>query len=252
VFDYDAELRRYREPLRAATGVGQRDRVLDIGCGAGQSTLDAARAAGSGSALGVDVSAESLEVARRRGADEGVRNVTFEQANAQWQPFPTNGFDVAISRFGTMFFADPVAAFSNIGRALRPGARLVMLVWQDSDRQEWSVAIRETLCIGRAAAADASAFSLADPATVRGILDPAGFARISLVDLREPVYYGPDVATASAAVLGLWMAADLLAGLADDERQRAIDRLRAVLAAHESDRGVWFDSRAWLVTAHRL
>ena len=249
MFDYDAELLRYREPLRTATEVGQRDHVLDIGCGAGQSTLDAARAAVSGSALGVDVSAESLGVARQRGADQGVHNVAFEQANAQLHPFPSNGFDVAISRFGTMFFADPVAAFSNIGRALRPGARLVMLVWQDGDHQEWSVAIRETLGLGRTVAADASAFSLADPAIVRSILDSAGFASMSLVDLREPVYYGPDVATASDAVLGFRTATDLVAGLADDKRERAIDRLRAVLATHESDRGVWFDSRAWLVTA---
>jgi SAM-dependent methyltransferase len=253
LFDYDAELGRYNELLRAATGVGPGDRVLDIGCGAGQSTRDAARAALPGDALGVDLSARMLELARGRSAAEGVHNIRFEQADAQRHPFPTSHFDVAISRFGTMFFAGPVEAFTNVGRALRPAARLVMLVWQDSDRQEWSAAISESLAPGRAlpAATAGDPFSLADPSTVDGILDAAGFAAVSRADLREPIYYGPDVATAYDAVLGLRMATDLLAGLADDDRPRALERLRAALARHESDRGVWFDSRAWLITAHR-
>src|SRR5438093_13711292 len=101
MFDYDAELCRYREPFRVATGVRPGDRVLDVGCGAGQSTRDAARAAVGGSALGVDLSAPMLEVARGRAVEEGVRNVAFEQADAQRKSFRDNQFDVAISRFGT-------------------------------------------------------------------------------------------------------------------------------------------------------
>src|SRR5688572_10172057 len=130
MFDYDAELRRYNEHFRAAAGVGPQDRVLDSGCGAGQSTRDAARAAVGGRALGIDVSARMLEIARERAVAEGLANVAFEQGDAQGHPFADNHFDVAISRFGTMFFAEPVPAFTNIARALRPGARLVMLVWQ--------------------------------------------------------------------------------------------------------------------------
>lgn len=253
MFDYDAEVIRYNERFRVATGVGRGDRVLDIGCGAGQSTRDAARAAPPGDALGVDLSAQMLEHARRRSDEEGVHNVTFEQADAQRHPFPSNHFDVAISRFGTMFFADPVEAFTNIGRALGPAARLAMLVWQDGDRQEWAAAIRESLGAGRALPdrAGADPFSLGDPATAKRILDAAGFAEVSLTDLHEPIYYGPDVATAFDAVLTLRMAQDPLAELAADDRERALERLRATLAAHESDRGVWFDSRAWIVTAHR-
>lgn len=242
-FDYDAELIRYHEHFRAACGVEPGDRVLDIGCGTGQSTRDAACAAVGGSALGVDISAPMLDLARTRSAEEGVHNVTFELADAQRHPFPSNQFDVAISRFGTMFFADPVEAFTNIGRA---AARLVMLVWQDVDRQEWSVAIREALAGGRVLPA-AAAFSLADPATVEGILETAGFTGVSFADLSEPIYYGPDADSAYAAVLELRMVKDLLA---EDDRERGLERLRAVLARHESDRGVWFDSRAWLITAH--
>ena len=84
----------------------------------------------AGSALGVDISVPAIERARELAEAQGVRNVTFEQADAQVHRFPRERFDLAISRFGTMFFAEPVAAFTNIGRALRPAGRLVMMVWQ--------------------------------------------------------------------------------------------------------------------------
>ena len=131
---YDAELARHNRHLQIAAGVGADDRVLDIGCGAGQTTREAARAAAQGEAVGVDVSAEMLEVARRRSASEGLRNVAFEQADAQSHIFPPASFDLCISRFGVMFFANPAAAFANIGRAMRPGARLVWMVWQSRER----------------------------------------------------------------------------------------------------------------------
>src|SRR5206468_4114700 len=76
---------------------------------------------------------------------EGLGNVTFEHANAQVHRFPQQRFDLAISRFGTMFFDDPVAAFANMTRALRPAGRLVMMVWQPHDRNEWDIAIRQSL-----------------------------------------------------------------------------------------------------------
>lgn len=169
---YDAELRLHNEHLRAAANVQPHDRVLDVGCGTGQTTREAAGAAVEGSALGVDLSAPMLEQARRLSDDAGLHNVTYVQADAQTHPFPSTHFDLCVSRFGTMFFADPVAAFTNIGRALRPGARLVLLVWQDHDRNEWATAIREALTVGTAAPAPTTnhpgPFSLADPAITTG------------------------------------------------------------------------------------
>jgi SAM-dependent methyltransferase len=105
VFDAEAGLLNGR--FRAAAGAGPRDRVLDIGCGTGQSTRDAARAAVAGSALGVDLSERMLEHARRLSAGEGLRNVTFLQADAQVHRFAAAHFDLCISRFGAMFFAGP-------------------------------------------------------------------------------------------------------------------------------------------------
>jgi ubiquinone/menaquinone biosynthesis C-methylase UbiE len=252
---YDAELRRHNVHFRAAADVRPGDHVVDIGCGAGQSTREAARAAVNGSALGVDVSAPMLERARRLAEAEGLHNVTFEHGDAQSHRFPPARFDLCISRFGTMFFTDPIAAFSNIGRAMRPGARLTLLVWQDSDRNEWFTAVRQALAGSTPptpTASDLEPFSLADPTTTQRILTAAGFADVGFTAVHEPVYYGPDPDAAYDAVLGLRHARDLLASLDPATAEHAVDRLRATLVAHHADSGVLFDSRAWIVTARRL
>jgi len=251
LFDYDAELRRHNEHLRAAARVGARDRVLDIGCGTGQTTREAARAAVAGSAVGVDVSPLMLDRARQLSDELGLPNITYEQADAQVHRFRPEHFDLCISRFGTMFFADPVAAFTNIGRALRPATRLVLLVWQERDRNEWATAIWPARTAESATPRGPDAFSLADPTVTESILVTAGFTDVSFTDVHEPVYYGPDVATAFDAVLRLLKFNDLLADLDAATAERARTRLRATLAAHITGDGVYFDSRAWIVTARR-
>src|SRR4051812_9124537 len=142
---YDAELRAHHEHLRAAYGITAGDDVLDIGCGTGLTTREAARAAAPGRVLGVDVSARMLERAREVTAAEQLENVRYELGDAQVHRFDPAAFDVAISRFGTMFFSDSAAAFANIAAALRPGARLVLLVWQRPERNEWAQAIDAAL-----------------------------------------------------------------------------------------------------------
>ncbi len=251
-FDYDGELVCYQRRLHSVLDIGPDDLVLDVGCGTGQATREAARVASRGSALGVDVSAPMLERARRQAEIEGVGNVEFLQADAQSHPFPAEHFTVALSRFGTMFFADPMVAFTNIGRALRPGAPFVQLVWQAREHQEWSTAIRAALSSGddRTPSADA-AFSLADPKTTADVLTSAGFTTIEVTDLHEPVHYGATAAEARESVLQLLMAAELLSDKDTAVRRSAMTRLDATLAAHDTDNGVWFDSRAWLVTARR-
>ncbi|MBQ1038814.1 class I SAM-dependent methyltransferase [Micromonospora sp. C81] len=251
LFDYDAELRLHNELFRAAARVGSHDRVLDIGCGTGQSTRDAARAAVNGSATGVDISGPMLERARQLSDDEGLPNITFQQADAQVHRFPPTHFDLCISRFGTMFFADPVAAFTNIGSALRPGARLVLLVWQARDRNEWATAIRRTFTDEPATPGGPNPFSLADQTVTKDRLVAAGFADVDFTDVHVPVYYGPDSAAAFDAVFRLWEFKDLLANLDASAAERARTRLRTTLDAHHTDGGVYFDSRAWVVTARR-
>jgi ubiquinone/menaquinone biosynthesis C-methylase UbiE len=269
----DAEVRLHNERFRAATGIVAGDRVLDVGCGTGQTTRDAGRAAAGGRVLGVDLSSGMLDRARELTALDGLRNVSYEQADAQVHPFEPASFDVAISRFGVMFFADPLAAFANIGGALRPGGRLVLMVWQGRDRNEWASAIRDALtgapmrsecreapmaATPRTDSADvpeargsADPFSLGDPARVRATLADAGFTDVDLADIDEPVYYGRDADAASDFVLGLWSTRTTLAALDSSEASRATRRLRAMLAAHDTGSGVFLDSRAWIVTARR-
>ncbi|MGA8117695.1 MAG: methyltransferase domain-containing protein [Actinocatenispora sp.] len=251
---YDAELRRHDPILRRAVGVRPHEHVLDIGCGSGRTTRQAARTARAGSALGVDISAPAIRRARALARAEGPDNVTFEHADVQCHPFPSERFDVAMSRFGTMFFDDPVAAFTNIGRALRPAGRLVMMVWQSPDRNEWDVALRRSLAGPEgsvAASAGPDPFSLAEPSTVRQILGAAGFADVVFADVHEPVYYGPDVPAALDWVRGFTCTSNVLTGLDPAGAARAVERLRGTLTDHLGDDGVWFDSRAWIVTARR-
>jgi SAM-dependent methyltransferase len=253
--DYDAELRLHNEVLRRAYALQADDDVLDIGCGTGQTTREAARIAVAGSAVGIDFSAQMIDRAREITEAEGLDNVTFVHADAQVHPFPPARFDIAISRFGTMFFPDPVAAFTNIARALRSAGRLMMMVWQTHKQNEWSVAIEHSLAGDEGAfppAPEASdPFSLADPSTVVRTLDAAGFADATFTDVHEPVYYGSDVAAALEWVRGFACTNEVLRSLDPPAARRSLERLREALAAHAGTDGVWFDSRAWIVAARR-
>jgi ubiquinone/menaquinone biosynthesis C-methylase UbiE len=122
---FDEAVAAYHSQFLAAAAIDETATVLDVGCGSGQATRDAARCATAGSALGVDLSSHMIQLARRRAESEQVVNATFQQADAQVHPFSHQSFDIVISRHGAMFFGDPIAAFTNIARALRPGGCLV-------------------------------------------------------------------------------------------------------------------------------
>lgn len=250
---YDAELRAHHEHLRAAYGIRSGDEVVDIGCGTGLTTREAGRAAARGRVVGVDVSERMLQRARQLTAAEGLDNVRYELGDAQVHRFDRAGFDVAISRFGMMFFSDPAAAFANIAAALRPGARLVLLVWQRRQDNEWMRAIDAAL--GDAAQPPppgADAFSLGDAEATARILKGAGFTGMRFQDVREPVFYGQNVDAALAVVRGFQDTSAALASLSDREAARTVECLRETMAAHYTDeRGVVLDSRSWLITARR-
>ena len=241
--DYDAELHLHDEVLRKACAILAQEHVLDIGCGSGKTTRDAARAAPSGSALGIDTSSAMIARARELAAAEGVSNVRFAHGDGQSHRFRPQSFDVAISRFGTMFFADPVLAFRNIRGALLDDGRLVMMVWQSHESNEWSVAIE------RDPARPSAAFSLADPDTVERILDAAGFAGTTFQDVREPVYYGDSIEAAFDWIGRFQATRDMLQSLDAAAAERERQRIRETIARHYREDGVWFDSRAWIVTA---
>ena len=252
---FDEEITPHNERFRAAAAVGRGDRVLDIGCGTGQSSREAAQAAADGSVLGVDLSAGVITLARELSAAEGLGNVTFAQGDAQVCEFPGAPFDLVISRFGTMFFADPVAAFANIATALRPGGRLVALVWQERERNEWATTVRQSLAAGTPAPDTGDGapdpFALGNTALAEGILAAAGFTGIGFDDVDEPVYYGPDQDYALEFVLGLREPQAILAQLDADAAEQARGRLAATIAEHDTGHGVYFGSSAWIISARR-
>jgi SAM-dependent methyltransferase len=227
------------------------ERVLDVGCGAGASSLELADAVGmSGEVVGVDISRTLLDVAKRR-ADNLV-GIRFLEGDAQTYPFEPASFDAAFSRFGVMFFADPVAAFANIRRALEPGGRLAFVCWR-------SPAENPILSLPLAAALqhlppqpphdpDAPGpFAFADPDKVRRILDAGGFTGIAVTP-NDMKMGSADLETALELAQRVGPLGRLLRE-SPDRREAAVTAVRAALAAHEGPDGVLLDSATWIVTA---
>lgn len=246
---------RHTTRLFERAEIAEADRVLDIGCGTGTTTCDAAERAAAGTALGLDLSAAMLEIARARASDRSLGNVSFEQADAQVHQFEPGSFDIAISRFGCMFFADAVAAFSNIAGGLAEGGRVALLSWDEIDANEWIRETRLVLAAGRALPSPPPGapgmFGLSDPERIETILDAAGFDDVQVERNDDPVMLGPDAEAAAAFIGGTGFAQTLLEDLAEGERKRALLELTEMLREHESANGVELGSSVWLTSAQR-
>ncbi|MFF4694266.1 class I SAM-dependent methyltransferase [Streptomyces chattanoogensis] len=254
---WDAVNAGFNEPLFTAAAIGARDQVLDVGCGAGHTTRLAARRAAGGRATGIDLSGPMLERARATTAQEKLTNVTFEQGDAQTHPFPPGTFDLAISRFGVMFFADPVAAFAAVRRALRPGGRTAFVCGADPESNEWlqaMTALRAHLPFGDfGAPGGPGMFSLADPQRIRTVLSAAGFTDITVTLVSGYGTWGRDADDAAALMLDSGPGRHLTGQVTPDVRDRARQALTDSLRAHEDGqgRGVRLRGTGWLVTARR-
>ena len=251
----NAALATHSTRLLAAAAVGASDHVLDIGCGTGATTRACAERAVDGHVLGVDLSTAMLARARTRAADAGLTNIEFARADAQVYPFEPAAYDLVVSQFGVMFFDDPVAAFTNVGRAVKPGGRLAAIVWQAMSRNEWVAVPRAALTLGRVVDPVADdvpgAFGLADPDRTRGILAASGFAEIHLDDVLVPYRFGADADAATDHARQIALVRGPLDGLDADDTARALDALHEAMAARESSEGVVLDSRIWVITAVR-
>ena len=252
---YDASgARTWRRFLDAGL-IGPTDRVLDIGCGAGQSTLDLAALAGQGSAVGVDLSARMLGLARQRAAARGATNVEFLQGDAQVHAFEPAAFDVAASRFGALFFTDRAAAFANIAAALRPGGRLALLGWQALARNEWLNVFRTALAAGRTLPVpppgSPGPFGLADPDAVRAALTGAGFVDVAFAEINEAIFFGADADDAWSFVEHMGVVKGLTETLDEPARSEALGALQQALADHQTSDGVQMGAAVHLITARR-
>jgi SAM-dependent methyltransferase len=238
--------------LRSA-GARPGERVLDVGCGCGVTTLAVADAVGDGgTATGIDLSQPMLDLARRRAHDAGRTNVELIEGDAQSHALPP-GVDLALSRFGTMFFADPTAAFTNIGGALRPGGRLCLATWQPLVANDWlTIPGTELLRYGtmpEGGQAGPGMFAQSEPDIVRMVLTDAGFLGISLepVNVDLPLGAHPDEATDYLADSGVGRA--VLDTVPIGDRAAALEGVRTVLADHTDETGVHLGAAIWIITA---
>jgi SAM-dependent methyltransferase len=230
--------------------------VLDVGCGCGGTTLAAARLVAPGQAAGLDLSGPMLVRARADAAEAGLANAVFEQGDAQVHPLEPGTFGTVISRFGVMFFADPVAAFANIRSAARPGGRLVFVCWQPMAANQWMLvpeaALAEHLPLPDPGLADGPGmFAFADPDRLRPILTAAGWRDIDIASEHASILVGGggSVDDAIGFLRTATMGRTMLAGADAATADRALASLRAALTPYADAEGVHLDAAVWLVQA---
>jgi SAM-dependent methyltransferase len=251
---YERMLAPFTRIVLSAAAVARTDRVLDIGCGTGSTTCTAARDAADGQALGVDISRPLLQRAEQRARQGGLTNVGFEHGDAQTYRLASGGFDVAISRFGVMFFNDPTAAFANIARGLRPGGLLVFVCWQSLVDNEWvtvfaSAAARHIPLPPLNEPGSPGPFSLSDQHHLAAVLDAAGLVEVAVEPVVQPLWLGRDVADTVDFFTESGIGQTLLRDLDPATSTRVRAAVRAALEDHLTSDGVRLSSRAWLVSA---
>jgi SAM-dependent methyltransferase len=232
------------------------ERAIDVGCGCGATTAElAARVGPQGRVLGLDVSEPMLARARERTA--GAAHVTFEQSDAQTHALEPGAADLVFSRFGVMFFADPVAAFANLRRGLRPGGRLGFLCWQAAVANEWVMvpmrAVLEHVAMPPLPAPRAPGpFAFAEGDYVREVLAGAGFTDVTLEpdEPRMEIAGGADLDDVVDFLLQIGPAARALQEANDPAaRPRVAEALRGALQPHAGAAGVSLRGATWIVLA---
>jgi SAM-dependent methyltransferase len=253
---YNVMLGPFTDMILGAVALRSGEEVLDVGCGCGDTTLAAARAADPGRALGLDLSVPMLAEARREAVRSGITNVDFVEGDAQVHPFDPGRIDVVISRLGIMFFADPVAAFANIRAAVRPGGRMAFVCWQDRNDNEWlrvpATALAQHVVMAPPPQAGATGMmAFADPNRATAVLGDAGWREIDIASRHAPIVAGGgrtlDDAVEFFRTGAIGRAA--LAGVDAETASLAITAVRESLEPYVTDTGVRLDSAVWLVTA---
>ena len=254
--DFDRMVGPFGEAALHAAKVTAGESALDVGCGCGETLLGLASLVGPGGrVVGVDASVPMLAKAKERCRDRA--NVSFLGGDASKVIPDQPSFDLAFSRFGVMFFADPVGAFRRIRGALRPAGRLSFVCWRPLDQNPWAALPFDAAAraIGRPEPTPPDApgpFSFGDPTRVRSILEGAGFRDVAAESVEREVGFGAasTLDEAAAAIARLGPVSRLLADRDDATRARAITAIREVIPPYVGAGGeVRFRGTAWVVTA---
>ena len=252
-------LTHHSEAIFPTLPVGEGDRVLDVGCGFGDTAIKLARLVGpSGDVVGVDCCDVFLDYARRDAEAAGLTNISFMRGDAEIA-LPDEKFDFVLSRFGTMFFANPVAGLRNMRKALKPGGKLVHIVWRDRADNPWlSMAKDIVLKILPPPGEDAQTcgpgpFSMSDEAMVTIMMKSAGCENIEFRRVDAPVFVGKNVKDAIAFQLAIGPAGEVFreAGAEAEEKR---DQVEAALAEainrqKTEAEGIVMNSSSWVISA---
>jgi ubiquinone/menaquinone biosynthesis C-methylase UbiE len=235
------------------------ERILDVGCGFGDTAIQFARRVGpAGEVIGVDCCDAFLDHARRDSEASGLTNVSFQRADAEIA-LPKGEFDLAFARFGTMFFSNPVAGLRHMRQALRPGGRMIHIVWRDRADNPWLSMAKDVVARylpppgDDAQSCGPGPFSMADEETVRSMMQAAGYRDISFTRVDAPVLIGNTVDDAIEFQLALGPAGEIFREAGELAEQRR-DEIEAALAeaigdeARDAD-GIWMPSSSWVIRA---
>lgn len=247
----DAALAPVATSLLAAAHLRPGETVLDLGCGCGITTIAAADLVAPADVVGIDLSGPMLALARQRA---GSRNAEFLQADAQTHPFDPGRFDVALARFGTMFFDDPVAAFANIATAMRPQGRMCLATWQPLEANDWLLLPGAALLQyghlpDAASGAGPGMFSQSDPRVVTRVLTDAGWTSVEITPTRLTLTLGTDEHEALDYLVDTGIARAVLDTIEAPLLDEALRAVASILADHRTDDGVQLDGGVNLITA---
>jgi len=248
---------RFGQLAMARLGLGSGERVLDVGCGAGPTTLALAELVGTdGEVVGADISPTMLAAARRRAADAGARNVRFVTADMQVDDLGSGQFDAAFSQMGVMFFADPVAAFANIRTAVHPGGPVAFACWQGLFSNEWMLVPGSAVLTVTGemppmpGPGEPGPFSLSEPGRVEEVLGAAGFSHVDVVPHDEVVVLvGTEIESLVQMSKAVGPVRQAMKDADDDLRRRLMDGVRAAVEERVVDGELRLSAGAFIVSA---